>query len=60
MEDVIVIRFSEETAHILKQAKLEMQKLKHAFIGSEHLILSILNNKNSVCEQLNSYGINSK
>ncbi len=50
--------FSEEVQHILKQAKTEMQKLKHAFIGSEHLILSILNNKNSVCDKLNNYGIN--
>ena len=52
------IKFSEEVQHILKQAKLEMQKLKHAFIGSEHLILSILNNKNSIRDKLNSYGIN--
>ena len=52
------IMFSEESQHILKQAKVEMQKLKHAFIGSEHLILSILNNKNSICDKLNNYGIN--
>ena len=53
-----MIRFSEETRHILKDAKREMQKLRHAFIGSEHLILSILNNKNDICDRLNSYGIN--
>ena len=35
------VLFSEESQHILKQAKVEMQKLKHAFIGSEHVILSI-------------------
>ena len=52
------IMFSEESQHILKQAKLEMQKLKHAFIGSEHVILSILNNKNNIQEKLNSYGVN--
>ena len=52
------VLFSEESQHILKQAKVEMQKLKHAFIGSEHVILSILNNKNSVCDKLNNYGIN--
>ena len=49
--------FSEEAGHILKQAKIEMQKLKHAFVGSEHLILSILNNENSVSNKLNSYSI---
>ena len=51
------INFSNEVGHILKQAKLEMQNLKHAFVGSEHLILSILNNKNKVRDKLNSYGI---
>ena len=54
----MTIRFSEEAQHILKQAKLEMKKLKHAFIGSEHIILSILNNNNSIRDKLNSLGIN--
>ena len=52
------VLFSEEVGHILKQSKIEMQKLKHAFIGSEHVILSILNNKNSIRDKLNNYGIN--
>ena len=52
------IRFNEESQRILKNAKKEMQKLRHAFIGSEHLILSILNNKNSISNQLNEYGVN--
>ena len=52
------IMFSEEVRHILKQSKLEMQKLKHSFIGSEHLILSILNNENNIKDKLNSYGVN--
>ena len=51
------VLFTEEVGHILKQSKLEMQKLKHAFIGTEHLILSILNNKNSIREILNGNGI---
>ena len=51
------VKFSEEAQHILKEAKREMQKLKHTFIGSEHIILSILNNKNSICNKLNSHGI---
>ena len=54
----MLIKFSEECQHILKQAKVEMQQLKHAFIGTEHLVLSILNNKNSISEKLNNYGIN--
>ena len=52
------IQFSEEAQQILKRSKKEMQKLKHPFVGSEHLILSILNSKNSVCFKLNEYGIN--
>lgn len=51
------IMFSEEAVHVLKQAKVEMQELKHAFIGSEHLILSILNNKNSIRDKLNAHGV---
>lgn len=52
------VTFSEEAQHILKQAKVEMQKLKHAFIGSEHVILSILNNNNKISNILNNYHIN--
>ena len=37
--------FSEDSRKILKKAKYEMQQLKHPFIGSEHLILSILSFK---------------
>ena len=51
------VLFTEEVEHILKQSKLEMQKLKHAFVGTEHVILSILNNKNSIRDKLNNYGI---
>lgn len=51
------IKFNEEAQKILKKAKQEMQKLKHAFIGSEHVMLSILNNKNNITKKLNEYGI---
>ena len=39
-------KFSEEARRVIKKAKYEMQQLCHPFVGSEHLILSILNNKN--------------
>ena len=52
------IKFSEETQKVLKKAKLEMQKLHHSFIGSEHVILSILNSSNSVSKKLNEYKVN--
>ena len=50
--------FSEEARKILKNAKLEMQKLKHPFVGSEHLILSILSFKNlNVTLKLKEYHV---
>ena len=58
MEDYMFIKFSEEAQKILKNAKLEMQKLKHPFIGSEHVLLSILNSNNDICKKLGEYGIN--
>ena len=54
----MAIKFSEEVQKILKKAKIERNKLKHPFIGSEHLLLSILNNKNNISIKLNNHGIN--
>lgn len=51
------IKFSEEAQKILKKSKLEMQKLKHSFVGSEHLLLSILGSKNNVSKKLLEYGV---
>lgn len=52
------IKFNEEAQKILKKAKIEMKKLKHPFVGSEHLILGILNSNNNISSKLNEYGIN--
>ncbi len=38
------VNFSEEVKHILKQAEKERDILKHPYVGSEHLFLSILKN----------------
>lgn len=47
-------KFNEESRKVLVLAKKEMLLLKHAYIGSEHLILAILKNKNyNVCKILN-------
>ena len=40
--------FEEESRVILVAAKKEMQELKHPYIGSEHMLLAILNNDNDV------------
>ena len=51
-------KFDEDSKKILKKAKLEMQRLKHPFVGSEHLILSILSFNNLyVTKVLNEYNI---
>ena len=51
-------RFDEECKKVLKKAKLEMQDMKHPFVGSEHLLLSILSFNNlKVSEKLKEYNI---
>lgn len=52
-------KFSEETQKVLIMAKKEMSMLKHPYVGSEHLLLSILHNNNlTVTKILNEYNIN--
>lgn len=52
-------KFSEEAQKILLNAKKEMAALKHPYVGSEHLLLSILSNKEvEVTVKLNDYNIN--
>ncbi len=51
-------RFDEEARKVLKRAKKEMQDLKHPFVGTEHLMLSILKNTDlNVTKKLNEYQI---
>lgn len=40
-------RFTEEAQKILLMTKKEMQELKHPYVGSEHLLLAILHNRDS-------------
>lgn len=49
-------KFTEEAQKVLVGAKREMMELKHPYIGSEHLLLSILkNNTNSVAQKLKEF-----
>lgn len=52
--------FTEETRKILMNAKKEMNDLKHPYIGSEHLMLSILNSDNEVSKKLKEYNLDYK
>lgn len=50
-------RFSEEAQKVLLGAKREMQNLKHPYVGSEHLILSILKNNSELKKRLATFRI---
>ena len=39
----MISNFNEEAQEILVNAKIEMQELKHPYVGTEHLLLAILN-----------------
>ena len=54
----MISNFSEEAQNVLNKAKEETSKLKHPYIGTEHLILSILSIDNNVKERLKDYNIN--
>ncbi len=49
--------FNEESQYILLKAKEEMLDLNHPYIGSEHLLLSILKNDFNLANKLNNYGL---
>lgn len=49
--------FNEEAQFILLKSKEEMISLNHPYIGTEHLVLSILRNKNSLSDKLADYGL---
>lgn len=46
-----------EYNEILKNAEYEMKRLKHPYVGSEHLLLAILNSDDEVVAALNKYNI---
>ncbi|MFV0249434.1 MAG: AAA family ATPase [Bacilli bacterium] len=50
--------FTDEAREILNASKIEMSELKHPYIGSEHLLLSILKDDNIISKRLKEYGIN--
>ena len=51
-------KFTEEARKVLIRAKKEMTELKHPYVGSEHLLLAILKDKNSsITKKLNLYGL---
>ena len=53
-------KFSEEARKALTNAKEEMSKLNHPFVGSEHLLLGILSIKGDLSNKLKKYGLTYK
>ncbi len=54
-------KFSEEAKKILIEAKKEMQELKHPYVGSEHVMLALLKDKdNEYINKLKKYKLNYK
>ena len=49
--------FNDEAQYILLKAKEEMLDLNHPYIGSEHLVLSILKNNSPLSNKLKEYGL---
>ena len=47
--------FNEEAQRILVKAKEEMQELNHPYVGTEHLVLSILKSKTNLSSRLKNY-----
>lgn len=49
--------FKEDTREVLMEAKRQKSLLKHPYVGSEHLLLAILNSENEVSLKLKEYGL---
>ena len=49
--------FNEEAQLILLKSKEEMISLNHPYIGTEHLVLSILKNEDTLSKKLARYGL---
>ena len=53
----MISNFNEEAQEILNNAKLEMLELRHPYVGTEHLVLSILHSNNEISEKLKKYNL---
>ena len=50
-------RFSEEAQKVLLNAKKEMQEMKHPYVGTEHLLLSLLSVQKDIGKKMAEYGV---
>lgn len=45
-------RFTDHARHVLVMAQEESRRLDHPFIGTEHILLGLLNEDNSIARQV--------
>lgn len=57
MEDKMDNNYSLEISQIFKGAELIMQELHHTYVGTEHLLLSLMKNSKEVSSFLENYGL---
>ena len=50
-------KFDEASQRVLLIAKKEMLELHHPYVGTEHLVLSILKDDNIVSKKLKNYDL---
>lgn len=56
----MISNFSDEAKELLTNAKIEMQELRHPYVGTEHLVLSILKSDSNIKKELLKYGLTYK
>ena len=49
--------FNEEAQFILLKSREEMGELNHPYVGTEHLLLSLLRNDDDISKKLDVYGV---
>ena len=49
--------FEEDARQIIVNAKAEMKRLKHPYVGSEHLLLAILKGNNHISKKLKEFNL---
>ena len=57
-ELIMLGNFNEESQFILLKAREEMDNLNHPYIGTEHLLLSLLKNNINISKKMEGYGVN--
>ena len=55
-----LIPMAEYTKKLIKEAEVECEKLKESYLGTSHIMLSILKEKNNITKILKKMGVDYK